>query len=215
MLLVSGGGAVWILLADRVCRAIMNQEIREFWVWFASHAVQLRSAKTRHKLHDTLGQKLGLFGFFDWEIGPCEDSKGKHYLTIQLSDYHEHGVRLMDLFFSLAPELNDWKLLTARPPKQWSRQLLWGKTRELISATGWLFSLYRYEDGKFDIVLNTPLNVRFDEEEKRNLVVTVLASELGDFMLNEKVNAIDIEEKISTTAESGISLHEIANVLSG
>ena len=46
-------------------------------------------------------------------------------------------------------------------------------------------------------------------------MVTVLASELGDFMLNEKVNAIDIEEKISTTAESGISLHEIANVLSG
>ena len=164
-------------------------------------------------MHEELSQRLADLGFFDWETGPLDHTGDMHYLSIQLGEYDDAGIRLREKFFSEAPDISKWELLASRPAKEWSRKLLWGKNRVEVSASDWKFSLYRYDDGKYDIVLNSLLPSGITNDEKQSLVVCVLVSEFGDVALKEKVNAIDVEEKPLSELDSVMSLNEVGDVL--
>lgn len=192
----------------------MKQAIEKFWQWFSEHELELRSAPGKIPLHSDLGDRLAQFGFFDWEIGPLDSKGNKHFLSIQLSDFNDDGVRLRKDLLSAAPPNLEWEFLTLRPPKDWSRQLIWGKNRVLVFAADWKFSLYKYDDGKFDIVLNSQLPSGILNNEKRDLAICVLTSELGEAVLYEKVNAIDVEEKPASALDKCVPLGEVGSVLS-
>lgn len=191
----------------------MRQDFIKFWNWFEVHEAGLRDDAPSENLVRDLGTKLAEFGFFDWEMGPSDRSSDAHYLTIKLSDFDDDGVKFRNQFLAAAPNFTHWEFLTSRPPKNWSRNLIWGRNRVPVSAGDFRFSLYKYNDGKFDIILNTNLPRGIEPHEKRGLAICILASELGEPVLYEKVNAIDVEEKSEAEISYGLKLSEIASVL--
>ena len=89
---------------------------------------------------------------------------------------------------------------------------MWGKNKTLVDGSEWKFSLYRFDDGMFDIVLNTKIDGFTDLSEKLAILEFFVVSELGELTLKNRVNAIDIEE-VDPAPETAITLKEIRSHL--
>ena len=197
---------------------MIDEEISAFWEWFKYVETDLRGAKEVDVIHKELSERLAELGFFDWEIGPFDENSGggqSHFLSVSINDYDDYGLYFRSLFFEHAPRLDHWQLLNSRPPKAWSRKIIWGRQRVFVDASDWKFSIYRYQDGKYDLVLNTPMPKGIAENEKQPLVVAVLVAELGEILLEQFVNAIEAEIENRAGDRFAISLSEIGETLRG
>jgi hypothetical protein len=196
---------------------MIEEKISAFWDWFRRVEAELRLAESAGVLHTSLGDKLAELGFFDWEVGPLDGQHGSgaiHFLSISISEYDEYGLYFRSLLFENAPKLEQWELLKSKPPKAWSRKIIWGRQRILVDASDWKFSIYRYDDGKYDLILNSSIPGGIADSEKQPLVVAVLIAELGETLLEQVVNAIDVEAGGKVDDERfAISLGEIMQAL--
>ena len=195
---------------------MIEEKIAAFWKWFGIVEAQLRDAKEVSAIHTDLSERLAEIGFFDWEVGPCDRTLGgnsSHFLSVSISEYDDFGLYFRRSFFEAAPKLDEWVFLNSKPTKAWSRKIIWGHERTLVDASQWEFSIYQYQDGRYDLVLNTPIPNGITKNETQPLVVAVLVAELGETFLEQFVNAIDVGVNVEADDRFAISLSEIGETL--
>lgn len=167
--------------------------VEQFWDWFVRHEENLRADKPEHRYTELLGEQLRDLEVPRWEIGPLDESGSTHFLALSGASISKTGQTNRNELLGLTPP-SHWKLLAFRPPKKWSRQFHWGSRRVCINANEWLFEVYKFDDGMFDLVLRTEIPEIADLEDKREALVFALDSELGEAGMIEKINAVELGE---------------------
>lgn len=167
--------------------------VEHFWDWFVQHEEILRTDRPEHRYTELLGMQLQDLGLPRWEIGPLDQSGSTHFLALSGTNISETGRTNRNELLRLKPP-SHWTLLAFRPPKQWNRQFHWGAGRVCIDANHWLFEVYKFDDGKFDLVLRSEISGISGVEDKRDALVFALDSELGEAGMIEKINAVELGE---------------------
>lgn len=167
--------------------------VEQFWDWFVRYEENLRTDKPENRYTELLGKQLRNLELPRWEIGPLDQSGLTHFLALSGANISETGQKNRDELLRLTPP-SHWTLLACRPPKEWSRQFHWGPERVCIDANDWLFEVYKFDDGMFDLVLRSEISEVANVEDKRDALVFALDSELGEAGMIEKINAVELAE---------------------
>ena len=176
--------------------------VEQFWEWFVRHEENLRADEPDHRYTELLGKQLRDLELPRWEIGPFDQSGSTHFLALSGANISETGLTNRNELLKLTPPPR-WTLLALRPPKKWSRRFHWGSERVCIDANEWLFEVYKFEDGMFDLVLRSEIPEIADLEEKRDALVFALDSELGEAGMIEKINAVELGGTQNQPSASG------------
>jgi len=94
-----------------------SHHVVEFWNWFASNDPQIREAYDRadHDWLDTyISPKIDRIAeHLNWEMGPYNDSED----TFVLSPTIRENLPITRAAVAIAPKIDGWQFLPARPPK--------------------------------------------------------------------------------------------------
>lgn len=192
----------------------IEQGVRAFWEWFSSAEARLRSQHPGSADWVDLDARLRQLGVETWEIGPAVASKARYALALSprgdTAEY-ERCKRIV----ALAPKLDDWEFLAAKPRKLWRRKFLWSDSHVEIDASAWRFVVYRYQDAKVEIVLlGDPLSMLPHNEQPRVLEF-VVESELGEARCIEQLCGLDINRQPSPDdVAAGVLITELFEVVS-
>ena len=190
----------------------MKDSFAKFWRWFERNQVALSRVDRSNAVIVKLHQKLSALGFTDWEMGPIDDERGTQFLVVRPRSIDKDDFNNI-VFLKSAPNIEGWSFLEERPSKKWTREFILNKYNKRIDASDWKFSIYKYEDGKFDVVLNTKIPIEMNMEEKRNLAIFLIVSELGEKRADDLINAIDVEEKLDELNVNAIPLKDILSYI--
>lgn len=167
-----------------------KDEVECFWSWFAANENLLRQRNINDPIFEELDEKLYNLGVLSWEIGP--DYEGRAALVLSPSRDLERLCTTRRLA-SEAPSINGWRVLHAKPTKKWNRQFAWSEREVFIDARDWRFILYKYKDGKIEIVFTGTQLDKFSGEEARRIANFVAESELGEELFITHIWGVDIE----------------------
>ena len=182
-----------------------------FWRWFKEtfsslSPTDVRSDDRLRKELDTRVKQLGVPG---WEVGPFGGDLS--YFALSPAGDREKLERTLDLASS-APVTPGWIALGAKPAKKWDRVFFWGD--EELNASSWKLLVYSFDDGKVDIVFVDPAMEAFSSDRRLAIMVMLIASELGEQAMIERVNALEYNEITGDELEaSTITLRDLRKVL--
>jgi hypothetical protein len=169
----------------------LERKARKFWSWFQEAECELRDLDPNERTIRMLEKHLGDLGVTAWELGPAMAPSARYSLTLSPGgnpDVYRKTRRIIEL----APTLEDWELLPAKPRKQWHRKFLWSDEEVPVDASEWRFVVYRYEDGLSTVVLLGDVLAHFRSDEQMRVLMFVLDSELGEASCMELLYDIDI-----------------------
>lgn len=191
------------LLSDRAGR---------FWAWFDGNADRVKEDYRANRL-DTLVSEVdvrvrSLMPELRWEIGPAPDS-GDLFFAISPSGSRDRLATTRSIV-ALAPELDGWTILPAKPAKQWHRrraQLQSGGTQRWADFDRWTFQAATTRLGLS--VRFVPRDVEdFEESNLEGLAWLFLDWELGEeFVLdhiNEVTAAASLDAAVTATELRGV-----------
>jgi hypothetical protein len=167
------------------------KQAREFWLWFATHDAQLRRLSPSSAEWQQLDAHVSALGFGSWEIGPAVASTAQYMFALSPQGDPDKFARAQRII-GLAPEVTGWEFLPAKPRKLWRRQFEWSTRHVSIDARNWQFVVYRYDDGKSELVLlGDPLR-QLPETEQESVLTFVVESELGEGLCIDRICGLDI-----------------------
>jgi hypothetical protein len=193
----------------------LEKRATTFWEWFSNHEAELRSLKPSTPQWHELDRRISTLGVNSWEIGPSVASAAQHALA--LSPQGDPGVyKTTQRIIALAPKLKAWEFLPAKPRKAWKRRFLWSSKQISIDASNWKFLLYRYEDGKVEVVLVGHALDQFETGERRRIAEFVVESELGEATCIERLCGVDVEpEPARDLTPNTVSIAELFSAFVG
>ena len=168
-----------------------DDAIREFWVWFAAKSELIREA-----------YKCGNFTWIDdevsprveaiaremtWEMGPYCDPHD----AMVLSPTTRENIPIAKRAVALAPTLDGWCFLPARPPKE-LLSLEFVVDGESVNADTWRYRLTSYNRGEF-----VDIEILFDRanapptEQDVTFCELVVEALIGEEMRLDRVGYID------------------------
>lgn len=154
--------------------------INSFWVWFSENYKNFGEHYENDELLNTLDNKIYDLGGYAWEIGPGIDTKNQ----LVISPGGDIDL-LLDTkrIISYAPTLLDWSFYYAKPPKQW--EFLFDFEKEdgsvvRIDASHWNYVLLKYDDGMFEIIIQTHDLAEFSEDDRLIACEILLDGILGE-----------------------------------
>lgn len=119
-----------------------------FWDWFATNSHQIRDAYRRDDhswLYTQISPRINRIGNrLNWEIGPYHDPDE----TFVLSPTIRENLPLTRAAIAIAPQLDSWHFLHAKPPKHLV-SLTFAVRDCTINADDWRYRLIAYNQGEF------------------------------------------------------------------
>jgi hypothetical protein len=170
-----------------------TKEISAFWIWFKSISESLYLNIKSPAYTGLIDEKIRKLGRFDWEMGSVNDELMFFAISPNLD---------ADLFsvteeiVSYAPECKNWTFLSSKPRKEYTPE--WRMTDDrgnwmTVDTSSWLYVLYYFEDGTFDMDLQMN-SFDLGEKQKTLALDIVLTNILGeeDYMhLVQHVKIVD------------------------
>jgi hypothetical protein len=170
-------------------------QILIFWKWFDKNSNSLQSDKYPNAHFSELDRIISGWDL-SWEVGP--GIKKENSFTISPNG----SKSLLDKtkkIISLAHEINHWEFYFAKQPKEnWHLANLVEKNLS-IDATDWEYVLLKYEDEKVEILLKAKCLSELDNDTKINAADLILANLLGEELLIEKIDFMEIVETFDST----------------
>jgi hypothetical protein len=161
--------------------------INSFWNWFSDHHKDFEKSFDNRSLINELDDRINSLGGFAWEIGPGAVSENQLVISpkgdLDLLPYTKEII-------SYAKNIPGWEFHYAKPPKQWELIFDYEKNnghRIRIDASRWRYVLLMYDDGMFEIIIQTRDLHELNENEK-----LTVAEILVDGILGEETRMIDI-----------------------
>lgn len=166
---------------------ISKIDINMFWDWFTKHYKDLGENYNNQMVLTEIDDKLMDLGGFAWEIGPGTRANNQFVIS------HGGDLDLLPItneIVSYAKNIPGWEFHFAKPPKEWDFIFDFerdnGEVIE-INASNWQYVSLKYEDGGFEIILQTHDLDGLSEDDK------LAASEiLLDGILGEEVRMLNI-----------------------
>lgn len=180
-------------------------KMKQFWAWFADNEAALRDASISRQLVDELDKRLADITSLSWEIGPSRMSNESTYFALSLNGMLGN-ISECEEILRHAPSLSNWEFCVGKPPKDWERIVLWGKSQCAVDASDWRFRLYRFEDGLHDVVHVSPSLEIADTRRLKNLIGFVVQAELGERLMLETVYSVDFNYTEDSTARENTDL---------
>jgi hypothetical protein len=180
---------------------ITKIEIDNFWNWFTSVSNSFGDQFENEDLVNELDQKIRLLGDIAWEIGPGVIDPNNNALVFSPCG-NKDLLPLTRLIVENAPDYFGWEFYSSKPPKKWKRYFLMrdDKGNDItINAANWRYSLLKYQDGKFDIIILAPELSKYSENFKNIAAAIVLDGEIGE---ENRINWIDTIEVVDKFANN-------------
>lgn len=178
-----------------------DEEIHEFWNWFAQSAPLLGEKLENRALLDELDTRVSAWKL-GWEVGPGT----KHRNAFALSPFKDlAALELTRRIIALAPTIPHWELHPAVPPKAWTLEFQLEHDGAVIpiDARAWRYVLTEYEDGTFDITV-VAASLETVELSLHEAAVDVLV----DGILGEERRILVIGEvNVVLTADADVMAH--------
>lgn len=136
-------------------------KISAFFDWFSIRASQLEANLNDVYLLTELDKKVLEIGYFDWELGPYDDTSFFLAISPNLDKNRLQDTR--DII-SLAKECQNWTFLNAKPAKGWLGNFEIQDDFDntvFVDATNWKYVLYKYEDElEIDVLIDNMSNMK-------------------------------------------------------
>ncbi|TCC99444.1 hypothetical protein [Pedobacter hiemivivus] len=167
-----------------------------FWDWFSKHCKDLGENFDNEKLLTEIDDRLTDLGGFAWEIGP--GTKADNQLVISPGG----DLSLLPVtkgIVSYAKIIPGWEFHYAKPPKEWDLIFDFEKDNgDLIEidASNWQYVLLKYEDGKFEIIIQVHDLDGLSENDKLVASGILLDGILGEEVRMLRISYIDVVRKI-------------------
>jgi len=192
-------------------------KINKFWSWFLSNCNDFGENFDNERLLDALDNQILSLGDFAWEIGP-----GMNKLN-QLVISPGGDLNLLPStkkIISYAINLPNWEFFYLKPPKHWNLIFEFEDENGIligIDAREWKYLLLKYDDGMFEIVLQTNDLLKFNEDDRHIASKILLDGILGEearMMFMNKVSVVgEFEERYKINSSDLIHLYEQFNDL--
>jgi hypothetical protein len=192
---------------------LTTKQTREFWSWFEAEEFLLKSLIPKSAEWQELDRRVRALGVDAWEIGPATASSAQYMFALSPNGDRQRLQTCREIV-SNAPSIAGWEFHASKPRKFWKRRFQWsGKD---VDASKWRFVVYRYDDGKSDIVALGDDLPMLESSEQQRIVEFVVESELGEAQCLDRVNQIEIEPVPSEKdADNSISVGELFQIVSG
>ena len=166
--------------AHQTPRPPSDEDVMSFWAWFESVAERLGQDFDCQALLDELDKRISQLGDICWELGPGRQAENALVVT---PDGAKEWLPVTQRIVALAPVVPGWEFHPARQPKDWNLQYaiedVSGETLD-IDARRWRYVLFRFPDGKFDIVVEENNLIGADDEDRYAAAVILVDGILGE-----------------------------------
>jgi hypothetical protein len=194
-------------------QATSSELVHGFWRWFAEHAAELHELMPGAQLWDEFERRLRSFDISNWEIGPALREKGKSMLALSPAGCLNRLHRIDELV-RLAPDIPGWEVYAGKPPKCWERRFEWSSKRIAIDASNWRLSIYRYNDGLFELALLNPGMKSLSDDERERIATFVVESEIGERSFMSYIYRVSIEDKpTAEQIQNAIGISELRETI--
>jgi hypothetical protein len=173
-----------------------TSDIEAFWRFFARSAGLLAENLDNQSAQAELDAEVTKLGPFGWEIGP---GRQRAYSLAFSPNGDENLLRAAREIVAMAPDVPDWELHPAKPPKQWDLRLAFEVNEKSVSvdARPWRYVLLDYGDGVLDLTLEAPDLASLDEEVRAAVAEVVVEGILGEECRIERIGTIDVVAKLA------------------
>lgn len=162
---------------------VKDQDIAEFWNWFASNADRLRKGGESNAAE--FGKRLAsLDPDLCWEMGGAKDEPWDLSIRSEDAEHRAMAFRVVEA----APALRDWLVSPFRQPGSTDMRLEWqdGTIWDLEEFTA---NLSAANDGPFlNLALHHPKFGRMKEEDRVGPGFTALDTALGEELMEDAVD---------------------------
>jgi len=192
------------------------KNINNFWTWFSDNYKAIGQDFDNEELLNELNDRVNKLGEFAWEIGPGINSVNQLVISpggdLDLLPYTKKIV-------SYAKDVPDWEFHYAKPPKQW--ELIFEFTKNdgsqiEINASQWEYVLLKYDDGMFEIIIQTYDLQQLDKDDKLTAAEILLDGILGEEKRMIYICCIDVVEEFEHQYRNKKSdIRELNNHING
>lgn len=170
--------------------------INSFWNWFSDHHKDFEESFDNRSLINELDDRINSLGGFAWEIGPGAVAENQLVISpkgdLDLLPYTKEII-------SYAKNIHGWEFHYTKPPKQW--ELIFDLQKHngdkiRIDASMWEYVLLKYDDGMFEIIIQTCDLHELNENEKLTVAEILLDGILGEEKRMVYICNIDVVEKL-------------------
>lgn len=166
--------------------------VERFWRWFASVAEEFAANLANEQLLEGLDRRVAGLGPVTWEVGPGE-RKANALVVSPGGD--KALLALTRGIVAAAPEIPNWEIHAAKPPKQWDFKFSVDRRNgdaATIDASGWEYVLLRFPDGSYQVELRAPDLMDLDEETRVVAAELAVEGTVGEATRLELIAGIDV-----------------------
>jgi hypothetical protein len=170
-------------------------KIRQFWEWFSQNCHDFGVDFDNTILLSELDDWISRLGNFSWEIGP---GKVKENALVISPNGDIELLQETKEIVQGAQDCTGWEYYYAKPPKEWELLFDFETTDETlieVNASEWQYSLLKYEDGMFEIIIRAPNLNGLDDTDKLTAAEITLDGVLGEELRMQAICAIDVVEE--------------------
>lgn len=164
------------------------------------------------QIQSEFSKKLSIFSpKMRWEAGP--NGENKYFLAFS-PNFDAKLLPLTEAIAAAAPSVPNWTFLSAKPRKQWKSRAITMRNEEGRLTTyvldDWRYYLVSFKNGEFFDVNLVPNGTDASQRELERLGELLLLSEIGEKMLIEFIDRINIvrPEKLEHSANAIDFLHD-------
>eukprot|EP00112_Aurelia_sp_Birch-Aquarium-sp1_P009023 Seg20116.1 transcript_id=Seg20116.1/GoldUCD/mRNA.D3Y31 product="hypothetical protein" protein_id=Seg20116.1/GoldUCD/D3Y31 len=189
-----------------------KERVEYFWQWFSENSDHMLDAidagESRELLDDVISAMEGI-GDFGWTFGPPAEGKEGHSFTITPGGdgYKQH---LIEYCFKFAPALDRWTFYSSRQPSESVEGFKMKiKGEDFTALEFWVVAETDDDRERIDIRLWHPLFEELEEDDRYEITFLWLDECLGEFLVENQIGAIDIENRKMETAFPITELRDI------
>jgi hypothetical protein len=176
----------------------MNPNQQEFWDWFVlNNGLFVGEQIGQAAIAELDSEFSKAFPELTWEIGPIE--KG-NYLAIS-PGMNPALIEIAKTASSLAPNVSGWRVLSARPKKNWDGKFFMqiGKSRRSFDTATWRFVMLQYKDGFRELIFVSDEASKLLEAECITAAKIAAESVFGEERALALFDQISLEETVDSS----------------
>jgi hypothetical protein len=166
--------------------------IEQFWEWFAQNCQDFGENFDNNVLLDELDSRISQLGDFSWEIGP---GKLKENALIISPNGNIGLLPKTKRIIQRAKNCLGWEYYYAKPAKDWNLSFNFETTDNRfieINVSEWQYSLLRYEDGMFTIIIEAPNLDSLSDTDKLATAEITLDGIMGEELRMQTIREIEV-----------------------